>query len=51
MEEMMARLFAALPPLECAKTDLRMYQPIYACGFAAAQCGKAPPYRHATFLF
>jgi hypothetical protein len=21
------------------------------CGFAAAQCGKAAPFRHATFLF
>jgi hypothetical protein len=35
VEEMMARLSAAKLPLECAKTDLRMYHSIYACGFAA----------------
>jgi hypothetical protein len=27
------------------KIDLMMYQSIFACGFAAAQCGKAAPYR------
>jgi hypothetical protein len=28
-----------------AKSDYRLYQTIYICGFAAAQCGKALPYR------
>jgi hypothetical protein len=43
VEEMMVRLFAAWPPPECGKTDLRMYRSIHDCGCAAAQCGKALP--------
>jgi hypothetical protein len=32
---------AALPPPNAKGTDLKVYQSICGCGYAAAQCGKA----------